>query len=229
VPILETTELKEEWLTVPSHTGPHNFNTSVHTDVTRMLTENRQAFIRFLRGRLGSTDIAEEVLQEFYVRALSKSSAIKKRESILQWLYRVLRSTLADFYRAKAARRDVETEYSHVQPAVVWDQFGKDPEAMCACLNQLLPALKPEYAEVLQRVDLRRESRRKVAGDLGITRNLVRVRLHRGRHALKRALLASCKGCTHDFMDCDCSHKTDSRTESSGSENCNATRDLPSI
>jgi len=208
VPILETIEREEELLTVPSQTGPYNFNTSAHTDVTRMLTENRQAFIRFLRGRLGSTDIAEEVLQEFYVRALSKASAIKKRESILQWLYRVLRSTLADFYRAKAARRNVETAYSHVQPAVVLGHFGKDPEAMCACVNQLLPALKPEYAEILQRVDLRSESRRKVAVDLGITLNLLRVRLHRGRQALKRALLASCKGCTHGFMDCDCSHKT---------------------
>ena len=216
-------------MTVHSHAEPNNFNTSVHTEVVGMLSKNRQAFLRFLSGRVGSPDIAEEVLQEFYLRALSKSSAIKKRESILQWLYRVLRSTLADFYRAKATRRDVEKEYSHVQSAVVLDHFGKDSEAMCACLYQILPALKPEYAEVLQRVDLRSESRRKVAGDLGITLNLVRVRLHRGRQALKRALLASCKGCTHGFMECDCSHKTESRTESSGSGNCNATRDLPSI
>ncbi len=216
-------------MTVHSHAEPNNVYTSVHTEVTNMLSENRQAFLRFLSGRLGSPDMAEEVLQEFYLRALSKSSAIKKRESILQWLYRVLRSTLADFYRAKAARRDLETEYSHIQSAVGLDHFGKDPEAMCTCLYQLLPALKPAYAEVLQRVDLRRESRRKVAEDLGITLNLVRVRLHRGRHALKRALLASCKGCTHGFMDCDCPHKTESRTESSGSGNCNATRDLPSI
>jgi RNA polymerase sigma-70 factor (ECF subfamily) len=122
-------------LTVHSQTEPNNVNTSVHTDVTRMLTENRWAFIRFLSGRLGSPDIAEEVLQEFYVRALSKSSAIKKRESIPQWLHRVLRSTLADFYRAKAARRNVEKEYSHVQPGVVLDHVGKDPEAMCACLG----------------------------------------------------------------------------------------------
>lgn len=172
-----------------------------------MLIENRRAFLRFLTRRVGSGDIAEEVLQQFYLRAISKASDIKKRESVLQWFFRVLSSTLADFYRGETARRQGEGEYAHLQPESL-NEFNTDTELVCMCFYQLLPMLKPEYAEALQRIDLRGESRAKVAEDLSITLNLVRVRLHRARQALKHALLASCKGCCpeHGFMNCECAH-----------------------
>jgi RNA polymerase sigma-70 factor (ECF subfamily) len=151
--------------------------------------------------------MAEEVLHEFYLRALSKSSDIKKRDSVQQWLYRVLRSTLADYYRAKMASQQGAAEYARLQPTFV-NEFTLDPEAVCECFYRLIPTLRPEFAVVLQRIDLRAESRAIVAEDLGITLTLLRVRLHRARQALKHALLASCKDCCpeHGFLNCECAH-----------------------
>lgn len=184
----------------------HNSRKSLSPDVAELLIKNRRAFLRFLTRHMGSTDMAEEVLQQFSLQAITKASDIKKRESVLQWLYRVLSSTLADYYRAKTARQQGEAEYAYFQPKSLKDDL--DPEAACMCFYQLLPALKPEYSEMLQRIDLSGESRAKVAEDLGITLNLVRVRLHRARQALKHTLLASCKGCCpeHSFMNCECAH-----------------------
>ncbi len=175
-------------------------------DVAAMLIENRRAFLRFLTRHVGSMDMAEEILQQFYLRAISKSSDIRKRESVLPWLYRVLNSTLADFYRGEMARRQGEAEYARFQPESLKDDV--DHESICTCFYQLLPMLKPEHSEILRRIDLSGESRAKVAEDVGITLNLVRVRLHRARQALKEALLASCKpGCLeHGFMNCECAH-----------------------
>lgn len=174
-------------------------------DVATMLIENRRAFLRFLTRHMGSTDMAEEVLQQFYLRAISKSSDIKKQESVLRWLYRVLSSTLADYYRAKTARQHGEAEYARLQPTFV-NECTVDPQAVCTCFYQLIPTLKLEYAVVLQRIDLGGESRAIMAKDMGITLNVVRVRLHRARRALKQALLASCKDCCpeHGFLNCEC-------------------------
>ena len=190
----------------PSNPASHNPRNPISPDVATILVENRQAFLRFLTRHMGSADIAEEVLQQFYLRAISKASDIKKRESILQWFFRVLRSTLADFYRGETARRQGEGEYAHLQPESL-NEFDMGTESVCMCFYQLLPMLQPEYAEVLQRIDLSGDSRAKVAESLGITLNLVRVRLHRARQALRNALLASCKGCEHGFLNCECAHK----------------------
>lgn len=175
----------------------------MNLDVAGILIENPRTFLRFLAHHLGSMDTAEEVLQQFCLQAVSKSSDIKKRESIPRWLYRVLSSTLAHYYRAQTSTLRGKAEYARLQSALL-HEFAAEPESVCTCFYELLPTLKPEYAEVLRRIDLRGESRAKVAEDLGITLNLVRVRLHRARQALRNALLASCKGCEHAFMNCEC-------------------------
>ena len=190
-----------------SHPESHDFRNPLSLEIGPILVENRRAFLGFLTRRMETTDMAEEVLHEFYLRALSKSSDIKKRDSVQQWLYRVLRSSLADYYRAKMASQQGAAEYARLRPTFL-NEFTLDPEAVCECFYRLIPTLKPEYAVVLQRIDLSAESRAIVAEDLGITLTLLRVRLHRARQALKHALLASCKDCCpeHGFLNCECAH-----------------------
>ncbi|CUQ67927.1 RNA polymerase sigma factor [Candidatus Nitrospira inopinata] len=192
--------------TVLSKPASPNSSNPMSVDVAMALVENRQVFLRVLARRMRSAETAEEVLQQFYLRALSKASEIKQQESIVPWLFRVLNSTLADFYRGERARRHGEGEYAHTHPESSHES-NVDTESVCKCFYQLLPMLKPEYAEVLQRVDLSDDSRGKVAEALGITTNLVRVRLHRARQALRKVFLASCEGCEQGFMNCECAHK----------------------
>lgn len=123
----------------------------------------------------------------------------------MPWLFRVLNSTLADFYRGETARRHGEGEYAYTHPESS-HEFHMDRESVCRCCYQLFPMLKSEYAKVLQRVDLSGDLRGKVAEALGITTNLVRVRLHRARQALRKVFLASCEGCEQGFMNCECAH-----------------------
>ena len=61
---------------------------------------------------------------------------------------------------------------------------------LCGCFAPLLEALKPEYAEILRRVDLEGRKPAEFARETGITPNHAMVRLHRARKAL-RADLAS--------------------------------------
>ena len=190
------------------HVNPHNKSSkNIAPAVAAVLTENRQGFFRFLTRRLESLDTAEEVIQEFNLRAISRASDLRDPDCAIPWLYRVLNSTLADFFRREITRRQGEAEYAHLQPESQ-KAFDVDTEAVCTCVHKLLPALKPEYSEILRRIDLGGESREHVARDLGIRGNLARVRLHRARQALKRELLNSCgAGCqNHGFMDCECTH-----------------------
>ena len=76
---------------------------------------------------------------------------------------------------------------------------------VCACITRLLPVLKPEYAEMIRRVDLDEQPVSGVARSLGITANNAMVRLHRARAGLKKQLERSCGTCaTHGCLDCRC-------------------------
>jgi len=167
------------------------------------LIEHRRDFLRMLTQRLGNTETAEEVLQQFYLRAVSRAFDLRQRESILAWLSRLLSTVLADYARRETTRRRQETAYAQHQVLT-----REDPElesTVCTCLSTLLPTLKPEYADILRRVDLLGEPHQQVAAALGVTVNNVTVRLHRARQAIKRALLLSCTTCPeHGFLRCAC-------------------------
>jgi hypothetical protein len=65
--------------------------------------------------------------------------------------------------------------------------------------------LKPEYREMLHRVELEEVSLRETAATLGLTPNNASVRLHRARQALRLALMHMCGTCAeHGCLDCTC-------------------------
>ena len=56
------------------------------------------------------------------------------------------------------------------------DLSDEEERTICACFRALLPAMKPEYAELIEAMDLGGETPEAVAGRLGITANNLKVR-----------------------------------------------------
>jgi RNA polymerase sigma-70 factor (ECF subfamily) len=174
--------------------------------VRRALVESRRQLLGFLVRRLGSAEEAEEVLQAFALRAVARAGELRDVRTVRGWLSRVLASSLADHQRraARRRRREVAMDPEH------FDAFPAEPdpeldEAVCSCLYRLLPTLRPDYAEVIWRVDLMGEPREAVAARLGITPGNLGVRLHRARQALRRRLEEMCLTCpVHGYLDCGC-------------------------
>lgn len=174
--------------------------------VRAALIEGRQSILRFLRRRLGHPDEAEEALQSFMLRAIERAGELRDTASVRGWLSRILATTIADHQRRRARKRQREQAMSPGDQDI--QTIEPDAEvvaAICECLHQLLPTLRPEYAEVIRRIDLLEEPREQVAASLGLTANNLAVRLHRGRQALKARLEEMCLTCpVHGFLDCRC-------------------------
>ena len=74
---------------------------------------------------------------------------------------------------------------------------------------RLLPVMTPQYAGLIQKIDLNEESSDSVAASLGISRSNLNVRLHRARQQLKRRLEENCRICAkHGCLDCHCATNT---------------------
>ncbi len=174
--------------------------------VVSVLVENNRAFRRFLARRLGSMADVEDVLQDFCLKALASQNRLRDKNSIVAWLYTVLRSCLSDHYRKNQRRGKIKQAFAQeLESSGEAGNVGDLHKNICACLHSLLPVLRPDYAELVRRVDLGEEERTVVAGDLGISSGTLAVRLHRARQVLKQALLTSCGSCLeHGFDDCGC-------------------------
>lgn len=177
------------------------------TQLARTLSQRRSEFLRFLIQKLHNRDEAEDVLQDFCVRALEKSDQIRNRDATLPWLRAVLKSTLFDHcrqaksrslgYRLFASDPTNDESFANVPVDEEFDRVA------CLCYRSLLPGLKTEYQDALIRVDLSDRSQTDVARDLGISASCLRVRLHRARKALREALNRSCGGCLENGCSAD--------------------------
>jgi RNA polymerase sigma factor (sigma-70 family) len=172
--------------------------------VLQVLLENHGRFLAFLERRVGSRDVAEDILQEAFVKTLDHAGSLESSESAMTWFYRVLRNALTDHFRRQDSRGRA-LERLAVETAGDADP-DRDLEAVaCECVVSLLDTLKPEYAGAIRRVDLDGLSVRSYGEEAGITAGNAGVRLHRARAALRRQLVRCCGTClTHGCFDCGC-------------------------
>ena len=170
----------------------------------RSLLDGRGAFMGFLVKRLGNRADAEDILQEFCIRVLTRKDQLRDVERMDAWLYAILRSTLNDHYR-KGARRSRLAAAAAREPEEWIADAPSQMAQLCTCADGLISELRPADAELIRRIDFGEEGRKQVATDLRLSRNALGVRLHRARTALREALTIHCGDCCRDERgDCSC-------------------------
>ena len=181
---------------------------AVLDDVTHRLMEQGSAFRAFLRKRLSNDAVVEDLLQQSFLKAVERYHDLQKSDSAVSWFYRILRHAVVDYYRSHAAEnRKVEGLLQEMVASGADKTPGLDEVRLtiCACLVPLLKQMRPNYADLIRRIDLEGESLASVAKDLNLTTNNLTVRLHLARHVLRTTIEQSCGICTkHGCLNCTC-------------------------
>jgi RNA polymerase sigma factor (sigma-70 family) len=173
-------------------------------DGVRSLVESHREFLGFVERRVGSRAVAEDILQEAFVRSSGRLDALGSEEALRAWFYRTLRNAVVDHHR----RRTAEERRLEGFAAELLAREEADPElerVLCSCVVRLADTLKPEYAEALRAVEVEGNAVKDFALRAGITENNAGVRLHRARQALRKQVARSCGTCAeHGCVDCTC-------------------------
>lgn len=155
--------------------------------IEREIVDGLPFYRRLAQRRLRSRNDAEDVVQAFALKALERADQLRDPLAVRGWLRRIFETTLVDHCRGSGRRREREISFDmhlhdKIERADCPDPAPFDPGQVVA---KLLPRLKPEYAEIVRKMDLLDRPRSEVAGELGITVNNLTVRLHRARSALR--------------------------------------------
>lgn len=177
----------------------------MNPEVLEVLLVHRQRFLAFLVPRVGSPEMAEEVLQAALLKGMESGGDLRREESAVAWFYRLLRNALIDRHRHEVREGRTLQHLAGESPLSTQDVEELE-RTVCACVSGLTRTLKPEYADILRRVDLEGWSLTRYATESGITHNNAKVRLHRARQALGRRLEQSCGPtcCRRGCADCPC-------------------------
>ena len=170
--------------------------------IVEALVANHREFLRYVERRVGDRSTAEKIVQEAFVRSLDRGDEI--RESVIGWFYQVLRNAVIDHQRRQAvANRRLDACAAELEAQAEADEDLT--RVACQCVVQLASTLKPEYADVLRRIEVDGMAVKDYAEATGITASNAGVRIFRAREALRRQVARACGTCAdHGCLDCHC-------------------------
>lgn len=173
------------------------------TEVIDRLVASHREFLAFLQAKLGDRALAEDILNEAFVRGLEHGDAVPE-EAATRWFYRVLRNAVIDHARRRAATsRKLAAFAEELEATSAHEEVANQ---VCQCVTQLAETLKPEYAEAVKRIELEGVSVKDFAKEAGISASNAGVRIFRAREALRQQVLRACGTCAeHGCVDCSCS------------------------
>jgi RNA polymerase sigma-70 factor (ECF subfamily) len=188
------------------NSSPNDPGTETSQEVVNQLVGNHREFLRYVERRVGNRAIAEEIVQEAFVRSLDRGDEI--RDSVVGWFYRVLRNAVIDHQRRQAVANRRLDEFA-AELETTGDGGQELANVVCACVGQLAGTLKPEYADALQRIEVDQVPVKDYAEAVGISASNAGVRIFRAREALRKQVARSCGTCAeHGCLDCTCSAGT---------------------
>ena len=120
------------------------------------LLANHRAFLAYLERRVGSRALAEDILQDAFVKVVARPEAAPGDEAVVPWFYRTLRNAAVNRFRRQAAAGRTAEAFAREMEG----QAAPTPEMaaeICASVTRLASTLKPEYAEALRAVEVGEE------------------------------------------------------------------------
>ena len=158
-------------------------------DLSDAFSRLQKSLRSYLRRRVPDATLADDLLQEIFVKALTSKRSGRRIDSLTGWIFAAARTTLIDYYRAIGAQT-LELDENMSDPEQIEDiQLHTE---VASCLKMFIKELPPIYRDTLIATDLEGETMRVIAEEQGVSVSAIKSRAARGRVMLKEKLLACC-------------------------------------
>jgi RNA polymerase sigma-70 factor (ECF subfamily) len=145
------------------------------------LNETRRALRNFVQRRVKDRAIAEDIVQEVFVKMYTRIGQLKEHEKITAWMYQITRNAITDHFRSKSKailRTDID-----------WQSERQDlNDCVIACLGDMLTTLPEKYRQALELAELDNLSQIELAKRLQISYSGAKSRVQRARQMLKQKM-----------------------------------------
>lgn len=148
----------------------------------------RQRLRTYLRRRVPDLTVADDLLQDIFVKAIASERAGHQIRNLTGWLHAAARTTVIDYYRT---RGEPMQELDESTPAHEVHDIRLHEE-ITDCLKPLMEQLPASYRDTLIATDIHGETMRSVAEKEQVSISAIKSRASRARARLKEKLLACC-------------------------------------
>jgi len=151
--------------------------------------EFHDKLLSFIKGRVSSNVIAEDILHDIFLKIHSKIDTLDKQEKLENWIYQITRNTIIDYYRTCKIEKELP---DWVESARI-NAEEKIRHELSVCLALMVNHLPDKYRTAIQLSELKGKTQKEVAKKENISLSGAKSRVQRGRKMLKTILQDCCQ------------------------------------
>ena len=138
--------------------------------------------------------VAEDLLQETFVKVQKNLAQINDRQKISSWIFRIAYNVCQDHFRdsKRKARQEDAVQKTEIFPHSLSSQKLLEQQQMSQCVQEQTKRLPESLRAPLLLFDMMGFSHREIADILDISLENTKVRLHRARKKFKVILKKKC-------------------------------------
>ncbi|PWJ43130.1 RNA polymerase sigma factor SigZ [Sediminitomix flava] len=159
----------------------------------------RTELFAFIITKVNDKEIANDILQDVFVKIHLKAGSLKQEEKLTSWVYQLTRNTIIDYYRKK----NILTYTEEFQDIWDDDSESEDENKICVnCINPFIQQLPPNDRDALEQTVYGNISQKDYAEKTGLSYTATKSRIQRARGKLKDMFLNCCLA--EEGKKCNC-------------------------
>jgi len=164
-----------------------NDKSLVNSRLAVLWQDYHDKLLGFIHGRVESTEVAEDILQDVFIKIQKGLLRLQDNERIESWIYQIVRNAVVDHYRSRKAFEELPQSLAAPEP----EQEVQARYEISTCLKPMIETLPPSYRDALLLSEFQGLKQKQVAETLGLSLSGAKSRVQRGR-AMVLDLLTDC-------------------------------------
>ncbi len=163
----------------------------VALDISALYERFGSRIYSYLRRLAQNPELAEDLTQETFLRAVESFQSFRGEGEVSNWLYRIATNLFRDYLRARKGKE--QDAWDDEEMPDISQLPAADPpvteflerQAVTQCVRDCIAALPAPYRAALLLYAVEGKTVEESAAILGCSKEALKVRLHRGRRLFK--------------------------------------------
>ena len=155
-------------------------------ETTKIWNEFSDSLKRFIISKVHNSEVADDLLQEIFIKIHLNISTLKKQESIKSWVFTITNNVINDYFKKNAKTDILLSEIPSTE------NENKKEHSAIDCLKPLIKNLPTTYSQAMYLSEIKGLKQADVAQKLDISLSGAKSRIQRGRNLLKQGFMDCC-------------------------------------
>lgn len=157
------------------------------TDIENIWREFSANLRQFILKRTSDESVADDILQEVFVKIHSRIDTLKDIRRLHGWIYQITRNTIIDYYRSKKISAELPETITGLN-----NPDNNDGVDVLPCIEAMVDRLPGKYRQAVILTTYQGLTQKQMGAKLGLSLSGAKSRLQRAREKLKNMLMACC-------------------------------------